>query len=99
MFGSKSREIRDLQRALRISEQRFTTARTNGRDALHAADGAANRLTRALRACARYRADLAVQRRVTRRLADQLLDATGSRGHYLIPEERAVLGIKDGDAA
>ncbi|MFJ8163849.1 hypothetical protein ACIRBY_23380 [Streptomyces sp. NPDC096136] len=99
MFGSKAREIRDLKRALRISEQRLADAHTDGRDALNVADHAAERLQRALKACARYRADLAGQRRATRRLTDQLLDATGYRGHYLIPEERNALGIKDGGAA
>lgn len=36
-----------------------------------------SRLTRVLRACARYRADLAVQHRVVDRLSDQLMGAMG----------------------
>lgn len=51
------------------------------------------RLHRALRACAGYRQELAKQARVTRRLADSLLNATGSRGEYLLPAERVALGL------
>lgn len=51
------------------------------------------RLHRALRACRRYRADAAVQARVTNRLANQLLDATGYQGEPLLPAAREALGI------
>ncbi|WP_426404250.1 hypothetical protein ACN9M0_24935 [Streptomyces sp. R-07] len=51
------------------------------------------RLTRALRAVARYRAEAAVQRRTIAHLTDQLLDATGYQGEPLLPAARTALGI------
>lgn len=51
------------------------------------------RLHRALRACARYRADLAIEKRVIRRLGTQLLDATGYQGEPLLPAARALLDL------
>ena len=57
------------------------------------------RLYRALRACARYRAENAAQRREIKRLTNQLLDATGYQGAPLQPAARAVLGIEKEDAA
>ncbi|MFD9047632.1 hypothetical protein [Streptomyces zaomyceticus] len=51
------------------------------------------RLHRALRAVARLRAEAAVQQRVTRRLTDQLLAATGYQGEPLLPAARTTLGI------
>jgi hypothetical protein len=60
------------------------------------ADG--HRLARALRAVAALRAEAAVQRRVTRRLTDQLLDATGHIGEPLLPAARVTLGLDKEDA-
>ncbi|MCX5587603.1 hypothetical protein [Streptomyces erythrochromogenes] len=57
------------------------------------------RLHRAVAACRRYRKELAVQARVTNRLASSLLDATGSKGAYLLPEEREVLGLTNVEVA
>ena len=56
------------------------------------------RLARALRACARYRAALAIEKRVIRRLGDQLLDATGYQGEPLLPAARAALDLDKEDA-
>ncbi|MFB6626462.1 hypothetical protein ACFCWD_28840 [Streptomyces sp. NPDC056374] len=52
------------------------------------------RLHRALRSVAALRNEAAVQRRVTDRLATQLLDATGYQGEPLLPAARATLGIE-----
>ncbi|MFE6080025.1 hypothetical protein [Streptomyces virginiae] len=56
------------------------------------------RLHRALRACRGYRKELAKQARVTTQLASSLLDATGNKGAYLLPEEREVLGLAGTEA-
>lgn len=56
------------------------------------------RLHRALRAVAALRAEAAVQRRVTRHLTDQLLDATGHIGEPLLPAARVTLGLDKEDA-
>lgn len=56
------------------------------------------RLARALRAVAALRAEAAVQRRVTRRLTDQLLDATGHIGEPLLPAARVTLDLDKEDA-
>lgn len=104
MFGSKSREIADLKRLLRVQAGKLAdteddlratrhTMRTAAR--LYAAENTTARLHRALKACDGYRQELGRQARVTRRLADSLLDATGSRGSYLLPVERDVLGLTD----
>jgi hypothetical protein len=77
MFGSKAREIRDLQRALRICTQQRDDAHTDGRGALNAADLAAARLDRALRACARYRRQAALDRTVFNQLSARYWDALG----------------------
>jgi len=53
---------------------------------------------RILRACVRYRAELAEQRRQIRQLTDQLLDATGYQGEPLLPEARRVLDLDKEDA-
>jgi len=55
------------------------------------------RLVRALRAVAALRAEAAVQRRVVRRLSDQLLDATGYQAEPLLPAARAVLDLDQED--
>jgi hypothetical protein len=57
------------------------------------------RRDRALKACRRYRAEAAAQRRVIRRLTDQLLDATGYQGEPLLPAARVVLGIEGAKGA
>lgn len=97
MWGRKSREIADLTRALRVAQQRLADTRDDGRSAAADACRAAARLTRALEACRRYRAELAVQRRVTNRLASQLLDATGYKAEPLLPAARQALGITPKD--
>lgn len=51
------------------------------------------RLARALRAVARLRAEAAVQQRVTNRLANQLLDATGNQAAPLTDAARTALGL------
>lgn len=56
------------------------------------------RLHRALKACRRYRAEAAVQQRVTRRLTDQLLDATGYQGEPLLDAARHTLDLDKEDA-
>lgn len=53
------------------------------------------RIGRLRSAAAGYRAEAAVQRRVIRRLTDQLLDATGYQGEHLYPDARTTLGITD----
>lgn len=55
------------------------------------------RLHRALRACARYRADLAIEKRVIRHLGNQLLDATGYQGEPLLPAARTLLDLDQED--
>lgn len=55
------------------------------------------RLARALRAVAELRAEAEVQRRATRRLTDQLLDATGYRGEPLLPAARTLLDLTEED--
>lgn len=55
------------------------------------------RLARALRAVAELRAEAAVQRRVVRRLSDQLLDATGYQAEPLLPAARAALDLDQED--
>jgi hypothetical protein len=55
------------------------------------------RLHRALRACARYRAQLAIEKRVVRRLGTQLLDAPGYQGKSLFPAARTLLDLDQED--
>ena len=55
------------------------------------------RIDRLVRACARYRADLAIEKRVIRRLGTQLLDATGYQGEPLLPAARAALDLDQED--
>ncbi|MER7908253.1 hypothetical protein [Streptomyces sp. NPDC096068] len=57
------------------------------------------RLERLCRAVAAERRQAAVQRRVIRRLTDQLLDATGNKGEHLYPAARTALGITDKEDA
>lgn len=102
MFGSKSREIADLKRRNRVQaaaladvkdELKATRYAARTATRLYAAENTTARLKRALKACAGYREELSRQARVTRRLSSSLLDATGSRGAYLLPAERDVLGL------
>jgi hypothetical protein len=51
------------------------------------------RLARLCRAIAGARDEAAVQRRVTNRLANQLLDAVGYRGEPFLPAAHDVLGV------
>ncbi|TXS13389.1 hypothetical protein EAO71_35735 [Streptomyces sp. ms191] len=55
------------------------------------------RIDRLARACARYRAALAIEKRVVRRLGNQLLDATGYRGEPLLPAARTLLDLTEED--
>lgn len=108
MLGSKAKEIADLQRRLRVQaaqladvEDELRATRHAARTAirLYAEDTRGQRLARALRACAGYRRELGLQARVTRRLSNQLLDATGNRGEALLPAARQALGITPKDVA
>lgn len=76
MFGSKRREIADLKRALRVSNGQRDDAKADARAAQHtmrtaarlyAAENLAQRLDRALRACARYRQ---TETKLARRIAE-----------------------------
>ena len=55
------------------------------------------RIDRLARACARYRAQLAIEKRVIRRLGNQLLDATGYQGKSLLPAARITLDLDQED--
>jgi len=61
----------------------------------HKLDRQQVRHSRALRACARYRAELAAQRREIRQLTDRLFDACGYQGEPLLPAARVTLGIEN----
>lgn len=86
MLGRKTREIADLKRALRVrtAERDVAVAgahadrhamRTATR--LYAEDYRGRRLARALRACARYRRQAAVDRSCFNELAARYWDALG----------------------
>ncbi|MFI8104740.1 hypothetical protein [Streptomyces sp. NPDC086023] len=86
MFGSKSRKITDLTRALRLRTAERDAAKADARAAayaarkaarLYAAQDTAERLARALRACAGYRAELAAARRYAASLEARPDNAVG----------------------
>lgn len=110
MWGRKAKRIADLQRAVRVSDGKLADATTDLRalradvravalSDLDAITSYQQRLKRALRACASYWQELDRQARVTRRLADTLLDSVGSKGEHLLPVERELLGIEDKEPA
>ncbi|MFJ1865494.1 hypothetical protein ACIOD1_12765 [Streptomyces sp. NPDC088097] len=110
MFGRKSQKIANLERLVRIrtaeladTREDYKALRGDVRDiVLSDLDSAAvqnARLARAVRACARYRAELSKQGRASKRLASQLLDATGHNGRPLEPAARVALGITPKDVA
>lgn len=81
MFGAKAREIARLNRLLAVRKQQLDNANvvlalySTRIDRLGGNLPAARRLDRAVRACARYRRDLAMGRRVVLRLSTQLFDS------------------------
>lgn len=86
MFGSKSREIADLKRLLRVQAGRLADAEGDARAAhhamrtaarLYAAENTAERLARALRACARSRAAESRLARHAAHLQERLDHAVG----------------------
>nr|WSX48859.1 hypothetical protein OG409_07810 [Streptomyces sp. NBC_00974] len=102
MWGRKSADIADLKRKNRVQaaeiadlkdELRATRYAARTATRLYAEDSRGQRLARALRACAGYRAELGRQARVTKRLSDNLLDSVGHNAGYLIPAARAALGL------
>jgi hypothetical protein len=81
MFGAKTREIARLNRLLAVRKQQLDNANvvlalySTRIDRLGGNLPAARRLDRAVRACARYRRELAMERRVVLRLSTQLFDS------------------------
>ncbi|MFG2722685.1 hypothetical protein ACGFW5_30965 [Streptomyces sp. NPDC048416] len=81
MFGAKSREIARLNQLLDTRAQQLNKANTTIAiysvriDRLGGNLSAARRIDRAVRACARYRHELAMERRVVLRLSTQLFDS------------------------
>jgi chromosome segregation ATPase len=70
-FDHADEEVTRLRRALQAAKPRSEQAAADDSKQLR------GRLTRALRACARYRVDAATQDAVMRRLTEQLFDALG----------------------
>jgi chromosome segregation ATPase len=70
-FDQADEKVTRLRRALQAAQPRGGQATADDSKQLR------DRLTRALRACARYRSDAATQDAVMRRLTEQLFDALG----------------------
>jgi hypothetical protein len=87
---TRTRERDEARSSLRATEDQLAAARRENAartgkqiDYSNRAVGNMRRLARALRACARYRAELAAQQRTVDRLSRQVLDATGyDRGEH-----------------
>ena len=88
MFGSKRRQIEDLKQLLRVQDGKLADAKDDLRAVRHAARaeqweavGEAQavhaRLERALRVCARYRAQAAIDRACFNELAARYWQALG----------------------
>lgn len=81
MFGAKTREIARLNRLLAVRKQQLDSANvvlaiySSRIDRLGGTLPAARRLDRVVKACARYRHELAMERRVVLRLSTQLFDS------------------------
>lgn len=81
MFGAKTREIARLRRLLGLRRQQLDKANvvlaiySQRIDRLGGNLPMSQRLDRAVKACARYRHELATERRVVLRLSTQLFDS------------------------
>lgn len=94
MFGAKSREIARLNRLLdarteQLSKVRVLVAIYSSRINALDRQSLGVRLDRAVRACVRYRHDLAVQHRVVDQLSGQLFDSLDYN-----PPARKLLGLR-----
>lgn len=76
-FAADAAKLRELETQRNLSTQAYLRQLVEAENANAAARAMAVRLKRALRACARYRAEAATQAAVTDRLTEQLLDAIG----------------------
>ena len=90
-YAAKAEEATELAEARGFNEQQQAKAIGELRAQL-----AARKPERA--SVALLREELAQQKRVNNRLANQLLDATGHCGNELTPEQRRKLGIPAGGA-
>ncbi|MEV6046060.1 hypothetical protein [Streptomyces xanthochromogenes] len=94
MFGAKTREIARLNRLLDGRTQQLAKTRVMVAICMHRIDRlggnlpTAHRLERAVRACARYRRELAQERRVIKHLSGQLFDSLD-----YTPAARTLLGL------
>lgn len=91
-------EQRQAETQLAAAHRQYDRAVAYVKQAEGRRDADGHRLARALRAVACLRDEAATQRRVTRHLTDQLLDATGYQGEPLLDAARHTLDLDKEDA-